>query len=83
MTSDADLPKLPLELLYREMINRYLLLSPSKVEYGMFMDSIMMAEKAFAKDKPLLRTRFIEICKCLTPTDDDRKLSGVLNEWDD
>ena len=83
MTSDAELHKLPLEALYRELINRYLLLSPTKGDYASFMDTIDLLEKKNVANKPKLRAEYVELCKCMLQKPEDKVPDFFLGEMDD
>lgn len=82
MIDNALLEKFPLEPLYREMLERYLSLSPTKGEYRAFMDQIALLEKKYANNKPFLRAVFLEYCLILTPKKEDAEQPDIF-ELDD
>lgn len=83
MIPNAELQKLPLEHLYREMLNRYLCLRPTKTEYSEFVKNVEEAEKLCGKDKAYLRSKYIELIKSMEHSPDDKGSGSSWIDWDD
>lgn len=81
----ALLRDLPLEHIYRETVNRYLTLRPSKLEYQEFMQKIEKMEYMYADNKPRLRTELADLCESIvaTPADAESITTEALADWDD
>jgi hypothetical protein len=82
MTPDVMLPKLPLEGVYREVVNRYLALAPTKAEYADFLKALGELEKTYAKDKAKLHARFVGLCHCMKSIPEDHQFEFFLGELD-
>ena len=81
----ALLLDLPLEFIYRETVNRYLSLRPSKAEYTEFMQRIEKMEYMYVDNKPKLRTELAALCESIVTSPEDRTpvSTDALLDWDD